>query len=64
MLLMGYQATPSHKRKDRSHFQQLKKERFIHLDIAPYKELPHQEKKDLAIVKNIPYIIKKDKIIE
>ncbi len=45
-------------------FNQLKKEKFIHLDIAPYDELPHEQQKDLAIVKNIPYIIKKDKIIE
>ena len=62
-LLMGYQAASKEKRKDRTLFEQLKKEKFIHLDIAPYDELPHQEKKDLFIVKNIPYIIHQDKIV-
>ena len=57
MLLMGYSAAPATERKDRSRFKQLKNERFIHLDIAPYEELPHEQEKDMLIVSNIPYIL-------
>ena len=35
----------------------LKDEKFIHLDIAPYDELKHEQKKDLLLVSNIPYIL-------
>ena len=63
MLMMGYQAAKQKDRRDRTNFDQLKREHFIHLDIAPYDELPHIEQKDLFIVKNIPYIIKKDRMV-
>ena len=56
-LLMGYSAATQEERRDRSHFKELKNEKFIHLDIAPYEELPEQEKKDTLIMNNIPYII-------
>ena len=56
-LLMGYYAAPSEQRKDRSHFKELKTKKFIHLDIAPYDELPEEEKKDTLIMNNIPYIM-------
>lgn len=56
-LLMGYYAAPSELRKDRSHFKELKTKKFIHLDIAPYDELPEEEKKDTLIMNNIPYIM-------
>lgn len=57
MLMMGYSAAPMEERKDRSRFKQLKNEKFIHLDIAPYEELPHEQEKDMTIVSNIPYIL-------
>lgn len=56
-LLMGYRAAPTKDRKDRTHFKELKNEKFIHLDIAPFEELPGEEEKDLLIIKNIPYIV-------
>ena len=56
-LLMGYYAAPTEARKDRSHFKELKSKKFIHLDIAPYDELPEEEKKDTLIMYNIPYIM-------
>lgn len=57
MLMIGYSAAPKEERKDRSRFKQLKDEKFIHLDIAPYEELPHEQEKDMLLVKNIPYIL-------
>ena len=56
-LLMGYSAATIDERRDRSHFKELKNEKFIHLDIAPYDELPGEEEKDLLIINNIPYIV-------
>ncbi len=56
-LLMGYYAATYEERKDRSHFMELKNEKFVHLDIAPYDELPGEEEKDLLIINNIPYIV-------
>lgn len=56
-LLMGYSAAPTSERKDRTHFKELKNNQFIHLDIAPFDELPNEKEKDLLIVKNIPYIM-------
>jgi len=57
-LLMGYYPATTEQRKDRSCFKQLKSEQFIHLDIAPYAEFPGEEKKDLLIINNIPYIVR------
>ena len=56
-LLMGYFASTINERKDRSHFKELKNDKYIHLDIAPYDELPGEEEKDMLIIKNIPYIV-------
>lgn len=57
-LLMGYRAMPLPGRSDRSRFKELKNEKFIHLDIAPYEELDrHEAGKDTTIVTNIPYIL-------
>ena len=57
VLIMGYSAAPADQRKDRTHYKRLKNEAFIHLDIAPYDELPHVTERDKLIVSNIPYII-------
>ncbi|MCR4853392.1 MAG: hypothetical protein K5893_07370 [Prevotella sp.] len=57
MLFMGYRAATISERKDRSRFNELKNEQFIHLDIAPYEELPGELQKDMLIINNIPYII-------
>ena len=56
-LIMGYRAAPIKERRDRTRFKELKDKKFIHLDIAPFDELPGEEEKDLLIIKNIPYII-------
>ena len=61
VLLMGYHAAPAKDRKDRTHFKDLKNEKYIHLDIAPYDELLGEEKKDLLIISNIPYIVTGEK---
>lgn len=53
---MGYSAEKSVARKDKSHFKELKDTKFIHLDIAPYKELLGKEKIDKSIIRNIPFI--------
>ena len=64
VLLMGYSALPLPERSDRSRFGELKKERFIHLDIAPFSELdPTEAGKDTIIVRNIPFIISGDKTV-
>ncbi len=57
VLLMGYRAATVSERQDRSRFKQLKSEKYIHLDIAPYDEIASETEKDLLIVKNIPYIL-------
>ena len=57
MLLMGYRPAPIAERMDRSRFKELKREHFIHLDIAPYDDLPGEEEKDLLIINNIHYIL-------
>ena len=54
---MGYQAAPIKDRKDRTNYKELKEKKYIHLDIAPFNELPGEQKKDLLIIKSIPYII-------
>lgn len=56
-LFMGFSAATVEKRKDRTHFKELKNKKFVHLDIAPYNELPGEQEKDMLIIKNIPYII-------
>jgi len=65
MLMIGYSAASKTARKDRSRFKQLKEEKFLHLDIAPYEELPDEQEKDMILVKNIPYILtgEKDRMI-
>ncbi len=57
VLLLGYRAAKISERKDRSNFKQLKAEKYIHLDIAPYGEIASETEKDLLIVKNIPYVL-------
>ena len=57
MLLMGYSAAEREMRRDRSQFVFLKREKFIHLDIAPYEELAHEQDKDRTIVDNMLYIM-------
>lgn len=56
-LFLGYAAENAARRKDRSNFNELKNTQYIHLDIAPYKDLPGVEKKDKLIINNIPYIM-------
>ena len=57
MLFMGYRSATKVERKDRSRFKELKNEHFVHLDIAPFDELPGEEEKDMLIINNIPYIV-------
>lgn len=57
VLVMGYSPATKEQRKDKSRMKYLKDEKFIHLDIAPYDELKHEQKKDLLLVSNIPYIL-------
>ena len=57
VLLLGYTAAETEIRKDRESFRYLKKEKFIHLDIAPYNELQHEQKKDMLLVNHIPFIL-------
>ena len=64
VLLMGYSAAPAKERKDRSRFKELKSKEFIHLDIAPYREIAEEADKDTIIVKNIPYIINGEAIAD
>ena len=56
-LLMGYSAATISERKDRKRFKELKNEKFIHLDIAPYSEIADEVNKDINIINNIPYIM-------
>ncbi len=65
MLMIGYSAVSRTARKDRSRFKQLKEEKFLHLDIAPYEELSGEQEKDMILMKNIPYILtgEKDRIL-
>ena len=56
-LFLGYSAEKASLRKDRSRFSELKNLHYIHLDIAPYENLPGVEKKDKLIINNIPYIM-------
>ena len=57
VLMLGYAPAAKNQRKDRSRFKELKEEKFIHLDIAPYEELTHDREKDRLIISNIPYIL-------
>ena len=57
VLMMGYSPATKEQRKDKSRFKYLKNEKFIHLDIMPYEDLLHEQKKDRLLVSNIPYIL-------
>ncbi len=57
VLMLGYYPAPRELRSRRDLFKYLKNERFIHLDLAPYDELLHDQEKDRLIVSNIPYIL-------
>ena len=63
VLQMGYCAATKEQRQHRENFKSLKEKELIHLDIAPYNELPFETKKDEFIVKNIPYIINGSDIV-
>jgi hypothetical protein len=45
VLVMGYSPATKEQRKDKSRMKYLKDEKFIHLDIAPYDELKHEQKR-------------------
>ena len=57
VLMLGYAPAARSLRSDRDRFKYLKNEKFIHLDIAPYDELLHDQEKDKLIVSRIPYIL-------
>lgn len=57
VLMLGYFPAVKEMRSDREHFKYLKNEKFIHLDIAPFDELLHDQEKDTLLMCNIPYII-------
>lgn len=57
MLFLGYSAAKKEERQDRSKFNLLKEKKYVHLDIAPYEELPHEQEKDMLIARNVSYIL-------
>ena len=63
VLQMGYRAATKEQRQNRENFKLLKEKELIHLDIAPYDEIPFELDKDEFIVKNIPYIINGSDIV-
>ena len=63
VLQMGYRAATKEQRQYRENFKSLKEKELIHLDIAPYDEIPFEVDKDEFIVKNIPYIINGSDIV-
>ena len=63
VLQMGYRAATKEQRQHRENFKSLKEKELIHLDIAPYDEMPFEADKDVFIVRNIPYIINGSEIV-
>ena len=63
VLQMGYQAATKEQRKHRENFKSLKEKELIHLDIAPYDEMPFEADIDEFLVRNIPYIINGSEIV-
>lgn len=60
VLMLGYSPAVKALRSDREHFKYLKNEKYIHLDIAPFDELLHDQEKDTLLMCNIPYILQGD----